>query len=220
MSAPPRLPVVVLISGGGTNLQALIDAAAAGQPFAIAGVVSNRPDAFGLTRAARAGIRTAIVDHTCYPDRESFEVALADCVDRFAPQLVCLAGFMRILTPAFVSHYRGRMLNIHPSLLPRYRGLHTHQRAIDAGDAEHGATVHFVTEELDGGPRIVRARVTVRPGDTADVLAARVLAREHRIYPLAVRWFAEGRLRLDPAGAELDGRLLAEPVALEDVEPA
>ena len=220
MSAPSRLQLVVLISGGGTNLQALIDAAAAGQPFAIAGVVSNRPDAFGLTRAARAGIRTAIVDHTCYPDRESFEVALADCVDRFAPQLVCLAGFMRILTPGFVGHYRGRMLNIHPSLLPRYRGLHTHQRAIDAGDAEHGATVHFVTEELDGGPRIVRARVPVRPDDTAEVLAARVLEQEHRIYPLAVRWFAEGRLRLGAAGAELDDRVLAEPVALEAVEPA
>jgi phosphoribosylglycinamide formyltransferase-1 len=220
MSGPAPLPVVVLISGGGTNLQALIDAAAAGQPFTIAGVVSNRPDAFGLTRAARAGIPTAIVDHTAYDDRESFEAALAERVDRFAPQLVCLAGFMRILTPGFVGHYRGRMLNIHPSLLPRYRGLHTHQRAIDAGDAEHGATVHFVTEELDGGPRIVRARVPVRPDDTAEVLAARVLEQEHRIYPLAVRWFAEGRLRLGPAGAELDGRVLAEPVPLEAVDPA
>ena len=219
MSDPGRLPVVVLISGGGTNLQALIDAAAAGQPFAIAGVVSNRPDAFGLTRAAQAGIPTAVVDHTGYPDRESFEASLADGVDRFAPGLVCLAGFMRILTPGFVGRYRGRMLNIHPSLLPRYRGLHTHQRAIDAGDADHGATVHFVTEELDGGPRIVRALVPVRPGDTAEVLAARVLEKEHRIYPLAVRWFAEGRLRLGTAGAELDGRVLAEPVALEAVEP-
>jgi phosphoribosylglycinamide formyltransferase-1 len=219
MARSARLPVVVLISGGGTNLQALIDAAAAGQPFAIVGVVSNRPDAFGLTRAQRAGIPTVVVDHAGYPDRESFETALADRVDRFGPGLVCLAGFMRILTPGFVGHYRGRMLNIHPSLLPRYRGLHTHQRAIDAGDAEHGATVHFVTEELDGGPRIVRARVPVLAGDTAEVLAARVLEKEHRIYPLAVRWFAEGRLRLVAAGAELDGRVLAEPVALEAVEP-
>jgi phosphoribosylglycinamide formyltransferase-1 len=216
----PRLPVVVLISGGGTNLQALIDAAAAGQPFAITGVVSNRPGAFGLTRAARAGIPTAVVDHAAYPDRESFEAALADCIDGFAPRLVCLAGFMRILTPGFVARYHGRMLNIHPSLLPKYRGLHTHQRALDAGDAEHGATVHFVTEELDGGPRILVARVPVLAGDTAEVLAARVLAQEHRIYPLAVRWCAEGRLRLGPAGAELDGRGLAEPVALETLEPA
>jgi phosphoribosylglycinamide formyltransferase-1 len=220
MSAPPLLPVVVLISGGGTNLQALIDAARGGQPFTITGVVSNRPDAFGLTRAARAGIPTAIVDHTAYEDRESFEAALAECVDRFAPKLVCLAGFMRILTAGFVGHYRGRMLNIHPSLLPRYRGLHTHQRALDAGDAEHGATVHFVTEELDGGPRILCARVPVLAGDTAEALAARVLEKEHRIYPLAVRWCAEGRLRLGPAGAELDGRPLTEPVALEIAEPA
>ena len=220
MSAPPRLPVVVLISGGGTNLQALIDAAAAGQPFTIAGVVSNRPDAFGLTRATRAGIRTAIVDHTCHDDRESFDQALAECVDGFAPRLVCLAGFMRILTPGFVAHYRGRMLNIHPSLLPRYRGLHTHQRALDAGDSEHGATVHFVTDELDGGPRIIRARVPVQAGDTAERLAARVLAQEHQIYPLAVRWLAEGRLRLGPDGAELDGRVLTEPIALEAIERA
>lgn len=220
MSEPPRLPVVVLISGGGTNLQALIDAAVAGQPFAVVGVVSNRPDAFGLTRAARAHIPTAVVDHAAYPDRESFEAALADCIDRFAPQLVCLAGFMRILTPGFVGHYHGRMLNIHPSLLPSYRGLHTHQRVLDAGDAEHGATVHFVTKELDGGPRIVQARVPVRAGDTTEVLAARVLEKEHRIYPLAVRWFAQGRLRLRADGAELDGRLLADPVPLAAVEPA
>jgi len=220
MSGQTRLPVVVLISGGGTNLQALIDGAAAGEPFAIAGVISNRPGAGGLARAERAGIPTATIDHTAYDGRETFEAALADGIDRFAPGLVCLAGFMRILTPGFVARYRGRMLNIHPSLLPRYRGLHTHQRAIDAGDAEHGATVHFVTEELDGGPRIVQARVPVHPDDTAEVLAARVLAQEHRIYPLAVRWFAEGRLRLGPDGAALDGRALAAPVRLEDVEAA
>jgi len=183
-------------------------------------VVSNRPDAFGLTRAARAGIRTAIVDHTCYPDRESFEVALADCVDRFAPQLVCLAGFMRILTPGFVGHYRGRMLNIHPSLLPKYRGLHTHQRAIDAGDAEHGAN-----RALRHG-RAGR-RTAHRPGAGAG--AARRQRRSPRgpragegapDLSLAVRWFAEGRLRLGAGGAELDGRALAEPVALEAVAPA
>jgi phosphoribosylglycinamide formyltransferase-1 len=221
MTAHTRpLPVVVLISGSGTNLQALIDAAAAGQPFAIAGVVSNRPEAGGLARAERAGIPTATVDHTAFADREGFEGALAACVDRFTPGLVCLAGFMRILTPGFVARYRGRMLNIHPSLLPLYRGLHTHQRALDAGDTEHGATVHFVTEELDGGPRIIQARVPVHPDDTAERLAARVLAQEHRIYPLAVRWFAERRLRLGPAGVELDGRRLDAPVRLEDVEGA
>ena len=220
MSERARLPVVVLISGGGTNLQALIDAAAAGEPFAIAGVISNRPGVSGLARAERAGIPTAIIDHTAYDSREAFEAALADGIDRFAPGLLCLAGFMRILTPGFVARYRGRMLNIHPSLLPLYRGLHTHQRAIDAGDGEHGATVHFVTEELDGGPRVIQARVPVHPDDTAEVLAARVLAQEHRIYPLAVRWFAEGRLRLGPAGAALDGRTLAMPVRLEDVDPA
>ena len=220
MNEQPRLPVVVLISGGGTNLQALIDAAAAGEPFAVAGVISNRPGAGGLARAERAGIPTATVDHMAYDGREAFEAALAECIDHFAPGLVCLAGFMRILTPGFVTRYRGRMLNIHPSLLPLYRGLHTHQRAIDAGDAEHGATVHFVTEELDGGPRIVQARVPVHAEDTAEVLAARVLAQEHRIYPLAVRWFAEGRLRLGAHAAELDGRPLATPIRLEDVEAA
>jgi len=221
MTAHTRpLPVVVLISGSGTNLQALIDAAAAGQPFAIAGVVSNRPEAGGLARAERAGIPTATVDHTAFADREGFERALAACVDRFTPGLVCLAGFMRILTPGFVARYRGRMLNIHPSLLPLYRGLHTHQRALDAGDTEHGATVHFVTEELDGGPRIIQARVPVHPDDTAERLAARVLAQEHRIYPLAVRWFAERRLRLGPAGVELDGRPRAPPRRREDVEGA
>ena len=220
MNARARLPVVVLISGGGTNLQALIDAEAAGLPFAVVGVVSNRVDAGGLARAERAGIPTATVDHTAYDDRESFEGALAESIDHFAPGLVCLAGFMRILTPGFVGRYRGRMLNIHPSLLPKFRGLHTHQRAIHAGDAVHGATVHFVTDELDGGPCIIQAQVPVHPDDTAEVLAARVLAQEHRIYPLAVRWFAEGRLRLGPLGVELDGRTLAVPVRLEDVDPA
>jgi phosphoribosylglycinamide formyltransferase-1 len=215
VSASSPLPVVVLISGGGTNLQALIDAQADGLPIEIRGVVSNRPGVLGLARAERAGIPTAVVDHALYADREAFEAALGTVIDGFAPGLVALAGFMRVLTPGFVAHYHGRMLNIHPSLLPRYRGLHTHRRALEAGDRVHGATVHFVTEELDGGPRIVQARVPVLPGDTEEVLAARVLAREHVIYPLAARWFAEGRLRLGPEGAELDGRLLTEPVLLE-----
>jgi phosphoribosylglycinamide formyltransferase-1 len=221
MSPGPRLPVVVLISGGGTNLQALIDAQRAPDcPFAVAAVISNRPDAFGLQRAAQAGIASAVVDHTRYPDREPFEAALAAEIDRHDPGLVALAGFMRILTPGFVARYRGRLLNIHPSLLPKFRGLHTHQRALEAGETLHGATVHFVTDELDGGPRILQARVPVLPGDNADVLAARVLAQEHRIYPLAARWFAEGRLRLGAGGPELDGVALAEPLRLETLEGA
>ena len=221
MSAGARLPVVVLISGGGTNLQALIDAQRADDcPYAVAAVVSNRPDAFGLERAARAGIPTETVDHTRFPDRAPFEDALAAAVDRHAPGLVALAGFMRILTPAFVARYRGRLLNIHPSLLPRFRGLHTHRRALEAGERVHGATVHFVTEELDGGPRILQAQVPVHPDDTPEVLAARVLAREHRIYPLVVRWFAAGRLRLGAAGAELDGATLTEPLQLDALPDA
>jgi phosphoribosylglycinamide formyltransferase-1 len=189
-------------------------------PFAVAAVISNRPDAYGLQRAAQAGLATEVVDHMHYPDRAPFEAALAAAIDRRDPGLVVLAGFMRILTPGFVAHYHGRLLNIHPSLLPKFRGLHTHQRALEAGETVHGATVHFVTEELDGGPRIVQARVPVLPGDTPDVLAARVLAKEHRIYPLAVRWFAEGRLRLGAGGAELDGVALTEPLRLEALEGA
>jgi phosphoribosylglycinamide formyltransferase-1 len=212
----PRLAVVVLISGGGTNLQALIDAQANGLPIEIRGVVSNRPGVFGLARAERAGIPTAVVDHTRYPDRESFEAALGTVIDDYAPRLVVLAGFMRVLTPGFVARYHGRMLNIHPSLLPRHRGLHTHRRALEAGDRVHGATVHFVTEELDGGPRIVQARIPVLPDDTEEALAARVLTREHVIYPLAARWFAEGRLRLGSSGAELDGRPLIDPVLVDE----
>ena len=221
MSAGTRLPVVVLVSGGGTNLQALIDAQRVPDcPFAIAAVISNRPDAYGLQRAAQAGLATEVVDHTHFPDRVPFEAALATAIDRRDPGLVVLAGFMRILTPGFVTRYHGRLLNIHPSLLPKFRGLHTHQRALEAGETVHGATVHFVTEELDGGPGIVQARVPVLPGDAPDVLAARVLAKEHRIYPLAVRWFAEGRLRLGANGAELDGVTLSEPLRLEALEGA
>lgn len=213
--ARPRLPVVVLISGGGTNLQALIDAAAADFPFEVRAVVSNRPDAFGLQRAQRAGIHTAVLDHKAFPDRESFDAALAQLIDGYAPGLVALAGFMRILTPGFVRHYQGRMLNIHPSLLPKFQGLHTHERAIAAGEREHGASIHFVTEELDGGPVILQARVPVLAGDEPDTLAARVLTREHQIYPLAVRWFAESRLRLDGRQIWLDGAPLDQPVDLD-----
>lgn len=193
------LRVLVLISGGGSNLQALIDAEPEA-PYRIVAVVSNVPEAFGLERARRAGIPTQTLSHRSFPNRDAYDLALADLIDRYDPGLVVLAGFMRILTPDFVARYAGRMMNIHPSLLPKYRGLHTHQRALDAGETEHGASVHFVTDELDGGPLVIQARVPVLPGDDAETLAARVLAREHLIYPLAVRWFAEGRLRLGSDG--------------------
>ncbi|WP_212629734.1 phosphoribosylglycinamide formyltransferase [Pseudomonas sp. KB-10] len=201
--------VVVLISGSGSNLQALIDSVARdGNPARIAAVMSNRADAYGLQRAKQAGIATELLDHKQFDGREAFDAALIQAIDAYQPDLVVLAGFMRILTPGFVQHYAGRLLNIHPSLLPRYKGLHTHQRALEAGDSEHGCSVHFVTEELDGGPLVVQAVLPVMAGDTAESLASRVHRQEHQIYPLAVRWFAEGRLRLDAQGAMLDGQPL------------
>jgi phosphoribosylglycinamide formyltransferase 1 len=203
MTRPEKLPLVVLISGGGSNLQAIIDRAADGSlPVEIRGVISNQADAFGLERARRADLPTCVIDHRDYPDRESYDAALMQAIDDFAPGLVALAGFMRILTPALVRHYRGRMFNIHPSLLPRYPGLHTHRRALEAGDQEHGATVHFVTEQLDGGPRILAGAGAVHAGRRRGTLAARVLAREHILYPTAIRWFAEGRLGRRVRGPE------------------
>lgn len=210
----PRLPVVILISGSGTNLQALIDGAAHDLPVDIRAVVSNRADAFGLERARRAGISTRVLDHREFNSRETYDAALMDLIDGFHPRLVILAGFMRILTPDFVRHYAGSLMNIHPSLLPRHRGLNTHARAIAAGDPEHGATVHFVTEELDGGPAIICAKVPVMVDDTPEALAARVLEQEHVIFPTAVRWFAQGRLRLEGAQVILDGEPLKRPVTL------
>ncbi len=202
-----KLPVVVLISGRGSNLQAIIDDG--GQPdcpFELCAVFSNRPDAAGLERALQANIATRTVDHKSHASRESFDAALARAIDTWRPGLVVLAGFMRLLTHAFVDHYDGRLINIHPSLLPAFPGLDTHQRAIASGAAEHGASVHFVTAALDGGPLIVQARVPVLDGDDADTLAARVLAREHRILPLAIRWFAEGRLSIEGERVLLDGK--------------
>ncbi len=204
-----KLPIVVLISGRGTNLQAVIDAAASEQlPVTIRAVVSNEPGAAGLERARRAGVPTRVVEHRRYHDRSAFDRALAAAIDDFEPALVVLAGFMRILTPAFVDRWHGRLINIHPSLLPAFPGLDTHQRALNAGVREHGVSVHFVTGELDGGPVIVQARVPVKPGDDAETLAARVLEQEHRVLPQAIRWFAEGRLRLQGKHVLLDG----EPV--------
>lgn len=202
--------LVVLLSGAGSNLQAMIDAFShSDSPVRIRAVISNRADAFGLERARAAGIETRVLDHAGYEGREAFDQALMALIDGFEPALVALAGFMRILTPGFVRHYHGRLLNIHPSLLPRHKGLHTHKRALEAGDTEHGCSVHFVTEELDGGPLVVQAAVAVQADDTPETLARRVHAQEHQIYPLAVRWFAEGRLCLGNHGVSFDGQPLA-----------
>lgn len=187
--------IVILISGRGSNMEAIVRAALPGGR--VAAVISNRPDASGLAFAQARGIATAVVDHTQFPDRDSFDQALARRMDEFAPDLVVLAGFMRVLTEGFVRRYAGRLLNIHPSLLPAFPGLHTHRRALEAGVQIHGATVHFVTPTLDCGPVVIQAVVPVLPDDDEASLAARVLAREHRIYPQAVRWFLEGRLRLE-----------------------
>jgi phosphoribosylglycinamide formyltransferase-1 len=204
-----KIRTVVLISGSGSNLQALIDACSAPDyPAEIVAVISNRPEVFGLTRAQNRGIATAVLDHRQFSGREQFDAELQKTIDAYNPDLVVLAGFMRILTPTFVTHYLGRMLNIHPSLLPLYPGLHTHRRAIEAGDRTHGATVHFVTPELDGGPAVIQAAVAIDAGDTEEVLARRVLEQEHRIYPQAVRWFAEGALVLKGGEAYYRGELL------------
>ncbi|WP_233802987.1 phosphoribosylglycinamide formyltransferase [Paraburkholderia sp. HP33-1] len=190
--------LVILISGRGSNMEAIVRACASeGWPARVAAVIANRPDAAGLAFAASHGIATAVVDHRQFPDRDSFDAALAEQIDAFAPDLVVLAGFMRVLTARFVDHYAGRMLNVHPSLLPSFPGLKTHQQALDAGVRLHGASVHFVTSKLDHGPIVVQSAVPVEAGDTAETLAARVLATEHIIYPRAVRWFVEGRLALD-----------------------
>lgn len=189
--------VVVLISGRGSNMEALLKAAL---PVEFAAVISNRPDAQGLAIAQAHGVATAVVDHRAYDSRDSFDAALAAEIDRHDPQLVVLAGFMRVLTDAFVRRYLGRMINIHPALLPAFPGLHTHRRALEAGVKLHGCTVHFVTPEVDVGPIIVQAAVPVMPDDDEASLAARVLEQEHRIYPLAVRWFAEGRLGIGGDG--------------------
>ena len=189
--------IVVLISGGGTNLQAIIDACkSADYPGEVVGVVSNKADAYGLTRAQNANIETFTLSHKTFESRESYDQALISNIDQLKPDVIVLAGFMRILTPAFVQHYQGKLLNIHPSLLPKYQGLNTHQRAIDAGDTEHGVSVHFVTEELDGGPVILQAKVPVFDGDTSDDLAERVHEQEHRIYPLVVKWLCQDRLHM------------------------
>ncbi|TLU61324.1 phosphoribosylglycinamide formyltransferase [Thalassotalea litorea] len=203
--------IVVLISGSGSNLQALIDACGTGHIAGeVVGVVSNIADAFGLTRAENAGVANQVLSHREFSSRDAYDQQLIQCIDEYTPDLVVLAGFMRILTPEFVQHYQGKLLNIHPSLLPKYQGLNTHQRAIDAGDETHGVSVHFVTEELDGGPVILQAKVPVFAEDTASDLAERVHEQEHRIYPLVVNWFCQDRLTMSENCAILDNEPLAE----------
>lgn len=201
--------LAVLISGSGTNLQAIMDAQKAGALDAeIAVVFSNRANAAGLERAAQAGIPTASLDHRDYPDREQFDQAMIEVLTPYAPDTVVLAGFMRILSAVFVRHYAGRLINIHPSLLPKYRGLNTHARALEAGDSEHGCSIHFVTEELDGGPLIAQAPIAVHANDTVDSLSKRVQQREHLLYPQVLQWRAQDRLELTDNGVVLDGKPL------------
>jgi phosphoribosylglycinamide formyltransferase-1 len=190
--------IVILISGRGSNMEAIVRACAGERwPAKVAAVISNRADAAGLAFAKANGIATAVVEHTRFPSREAFDAKLAEAVDAFRPDVVALAGFMRILTAGFVQRYDGRLVNIHPSLLPMFPGLHTHRRAIEAGCKVAGASVHFVTADLDHGPIIGQAVVPVRPDDTEDALAMRVLAQEHRLYPRAIRWLVEGALVLN-----------------------
>ena len=203
----------ILISGSGTNLQSFIDQVAAGTlDLDLCLVVSNRPDAFGLERAKKAGIPTACIEHGDFAERESFDRAVAAVIDAARPELIVLAGFMRILSPWFVRYYEGRILNIHPALLPKYPGLDTHQRVLDAGDEWHGSTVHFVTEELDGGPRILAGRLRVDPRETADELRHRVQALEHRIYPRAAGLVGSGRVEYVNGETFIDGELAANPI--------
>ena len=201
--------LVVLISGSGTNLQAILDAIQDGQLNAsVALVLSNKAGVAGLDRAQAAGIPTAVIEHKRFPDREQFDRAMIEAIAPYDPETVVLAGFMRILSDGFVHHYRGKLINIHPSLLPRYPGLHTHQRAIDAGDKEHGCSIHFVTEELDGGPVIAQAVVPIRSNDTAETLSKRVQLREHALYPLVLNWRAAGHVALHQDGVKLHGETL------------
>jgi phosphoribosylglycinamide formyltransferase-1 len=215
----PRL--VVLISGQGRNLQAILDAAAAGAlPAEVAGVVSNKADAAGLERARRAGVPGFVVPHTGYAERAAFDAALLAQVEQLRPDIVAMGGFMRVLGDPVIARLRGRLVNIHPSLLPKYPGLRTHRRALEAGDAEHGASVHFVTEQLDGGPVAIQGRFSVRPQDNEATLAERVMQEvELKIFPQALAWMARGELRLAADRVQFRGRPLAAPLTLADLEP-
>jgi phosphoribosylglycinamide formyltransferase-1 len=212
-SAAARKPVIVVISGRGSNMQALIEAGRAlDSSFDVVRVVSDKPDAGGLQIARSMGVDVRTVPAAANIDRASYDAQLAAAIEDASPALIALAGFMRILSPGFVQSFEGRLLNIHPSLLPKYTGLHTHRRALAAGDAEHGATVHFVTDELDGGPPVLQARVPVLPGDDESSLSARVHRVEHKIFPAVVNWYCAGRLSYRDAHAWFDGGLLEAPL--------
>ncbi|MGH1538595.1 MAG: phosphoribosylglycinamide formyltransferase [Gammaproteobacteria bacterium] len=208
--------IAVLISGGGSNLQSIIDHVEQHHINAnIACVISNRANAYGLIRAQNAGIPTHVVEHKNYPTREAFETELINTLAVYNIKLIVLAGFMRVLSPILINEYQGNILNIHPSLLPKYSGLHTHERVLEAGENKHGCSVHFVTAELDGGPLIIQAIVNINSSDTSDILAARVLEKEHIIYPLAVKWFCDKRLEFNADKVYLDGSPLSKPVLLD-----
>lgn len=211
-----RLPIVILISGRGSNMRVIAELATKGElPVMVSAVISDQPEAAGLATAAAMGIPTESLSPRSYADRASFDIALAERVAKYQPGLIVLAGFMRILTANFIAPFADRIFNIHPSLLPNYRGLHTHRRVLQAAETLHGVSVHFVTEELDGGPTIIQACLEVRPEDTEASLSARVQRQEHRIYPQAIEWFARGRLQLRDHRAWLDGKPLDAPVTVD-----
>jgi phosphoribosylglycinamide formyltransferase-1 len=213
---PAPLPIAILISGRGSNMRAIAEAALADKlAVEVRVVISDQPQAAGLETARSLGIATAVLSPREFPDRASYDRALAELLARYEPKLVVLAGFMRILTSNFIAPFAGRILNIHPSLLPKYRGLHTHRRVLDAGDDVHGVSVHFVTEELDGGPVIIQACIDVRADDTEESLSARVQRQEHRIYPQAIEWFATGRLALVDDAVMFDGKRLDRPILVD-----
>jgi phosphoribosylglycinamide formyltransferase 1 len=215
-----RLPIAVLISGRGTNMREIAERARVGElPVEIRVVVSDQPSAGGLDIAETLGIATRVLSPRDYPDRAAYDAALVEALNAYEPGLVVLAGFMRILTATFIDAFRARILNVHPSLLPKYRGLHTHRRALEARDAVHGVSVHFVTAELDGGPVVIQALVDVLPGDDEASLSSRVQVLEHRIYPQVVDWFARGRLQLVDERVWLDGRPLEAPVVVDARQP-
>jgi phosphoribosylglycinamide formyltransferase-1 len=221
MNALSQRPVVILISGRGSNMRALIEQSREpGAPYTVCKVFSDKADAPGLGVARDLGVPAQALPPAETVDRAAYDSALAAAIRDCSPSLIALAGFMRILSAQFVTDFAGRILNIHPSLLPKFPGLHTHRRALEAQEPEHGATVHFVTERLDGGPPVIQARIAVTANDDEASLAARVQVQEHRIYPVAVRWFCEGRLRYDGGRAWLDGRLLREPVQFTGAEPS
>lgn len=211
MVQKPEKSIVVLVSGNGSNLQAIIDDISGLKINArISAVIANQETAYGLTRAEKAGIPAIYIDHKSFTSREEYDAKMAECIDTYKPNLIVLAGFMRILTPAFVEQFKGRMLNIHPSLLPKYKGLNTHQRAIDANDKEHGASVHFVTPELDGGPVVLQSKVPVFDQQDVQELAERVQQQERQMYPLVIKWFCEDRLKMINNKAVLDNQILDE----------